>query len=161
MPPYSYVPGMFPHPVSDPAGHMHGEEVMLDANEAFAFGFDLFNHGYYWEAHEAWEQAWIAVGREGEVADLLKGLIKLAAAGVKAREGKPSGVRRHALRAEELFRERATCEQHCGQWAEHVHAVAENASDLVDSRDSKVVVIFDFQLAMPELPPGSFVDKNS
>lgn len=33
----------------------------------------------------------------------LKGLIKLAAAGVKAREGKPAGTRSHARRAAELF----------------------------------------------------------
>jgi hypothetical protein len=24
LPPYSYVPGFTPHPVSDPRGHMHG-----------------------------------------------------------------------------------------------------------------------------------------
>jgi hypothetical protein len=37
------------------------------------------------------------------LADYLKGLIKLAAAGVKAREGQPVGVKRHARRAAELF----------------------------------------------------------
>ncbi|MER9007639.1 DUF309 domain-containing protein [Mesorhizobium sp. M0862] len=24
----------------------------------FRWGIDLFNHGYYWEAHEAWEPLW-------------------------------------------------------------------------------------------------------
>ena len=51
---------------------------------------DLLNHGFYWEAHEAWETLWHAAGRKGEIADFLKGLIKLAAAAVKAREGNPS-----------------------------------------------------------------------
>ena len=37
------------------------------------------------------------------MADLLKGLIKLAAAGVKMREGVPKGVRTHAERAENIF----------------------------------------------------------
>jgi hypothetical protein len=38
------------------------------------------------------------------VADCLKGLIKLAAAGVKHREGKPQGVSSHARGAAKLFR---------------------------------------------------------
>jgi hypothetical protein len=38
------------------------------------------------------------------VADLLKGLIKLAAAGVKSREGRPRGVKQHAARAAELLK---------------------------------------------------------
>jgi hypothetical protein len=65
----------------------------------------LFNHGFYWEAHEAWESLWHAVGRQGPVAAWLKALIKLAAAGVKAREGNPAGVARHATRALELLAE--------------------------------------------------------
>ena len=55
-------------------------------------GIALFNAGYYWEAHEAWEGLWHAHGRDGPTADVLKGLIKLAAAGVKVREGRPHGV---------------------------------------------------------------------
>ena len=66
-------------------------------------GIDLFNHGFYWEAHESWEAVWHAVGRSGPLANLLKGLIKLAAAAVKAREGNAVGMRRHAARAGELF----------------------------------------------------------
>ena len=42
---------------------------------------------------------WHAAGRKGPLADLLKGLIHLAAAGVKAREGIANGVARHARRA--------------------------------------------------------------
>lgn len=64
---------------------------------------DLFNHGYYWEAHETWEQLWIAAGRSGVAADFLKGLIKLAAAGVKVREGNAAGAQRHLTRASQLF----------------------------------------------------------
>jgi predicted metal-dependent hydrolase len=64
---------------------------------------DLFNAGYYWEAHEAWEGCWHAVGRSGAVAALLKGLIRLAACGVKAREGRHEGVLSHAAAAERHF----------------------------------------------------------
>ena len=62
----------------------------------------LFNAGYYWEAHDAWESLWHAHGRRGVVADVIKALIKLAAAGVKAREGHEHGVRIHAGRAAEF-----------------------------------------------------------
>lgn len=111
LPPYSYVPGHTPHPVSDPAGHCYGRpETSAPAldpadwceSDAYCFGVDLFNHGYYWEAHEAWEGLWLTAGRRGPVGDWLKALIKLAAAAVKAREGNPRGVERHARRAMEL-----------------------------------------------------------
>lgn len=114
LPPYAYVPGgRFPHPVRDPAGHMHSRcvelPVSLDAGNwqscrEYLYGIDLFNHGYYWEAHEAWEGLWHACGRSGTIGNVLQGLIKLAAAGVKAREANTNGVRRHARRAAELFR---------------------------------------------------------
>jgi len=121
LPPYSYVPGLLPHPISDPAGHSYGLHLISPGevqhgpvasvslvsgwrvSSDYLFGIDLFNHGFYWEAHEAWEQLWIACGRSGREADFVKGLIKLAAAGVKVREGRPIGVQRHASRAHELF----------------------------------------------------------
>jgi hypothetical protein len=114
FPPYSYVPdGGFPHPVRDPAGHSHAvahePSPCPDPDEwqmcrPFLYGVDLFNHGYYWEAHEVWEGLWHGCGRHGPTADFLKGLIKLAAAGVKVRQGMPAGVRTHARRAAALFR---------------------------------------------------------
>ena len=113
LPPYSYVPGLAPHPTSDPRGHSYGKhepaadvlsESSYGTNGTYLYAIDLFNHGFYWEAHEAWEALWHAAGRRGAAADFLKGLIKLAAAGVKLREGRVAGVRQHAARAEELFR---------------------------------------------------------
>jgi predicted metal-dependent hydrolase len=118
LPPYTYVPGRSPHPVSDPAGHLFGRAqepaAPIDAdnwhtNRAYLYGIDLFNHGYYWEAHETWEALWHLSGRKGITADFLKGLIKLAAAGVKVREGNPRGVRSHTANAAKLFRRTAEC----------------------------------------------------
>ena len=112
FPPYTYVPGRHPHPISNPAGHGMGavanESVDIAADTwadciPYLRGLDLFNHGYYWESHEAWESIWLAAGRAGRNADFLKSLIKLAAALVKAREGRVEGVRRHALRAAQLL----------------------------------------------------------
>ena len=67
-------------------------------------GIDLFNAGFYWEAHEAWESLWHLCGRSGRMADFLKGLIKLAAAGVKVRENRRQGAADHARAAAALFR---------------------------------------------------------
>lgn len=116
FPPYAYVSGQFPHPESDPAGHSYGKPKVqpqpLDPqhwheSRTYLVGFDLFNHGYYWEAHVAWESLWLAAGRRGAVADFLKALIKLAAAGVKQREGISAGVRSHANGAARLWRQLA------------------------------------------------------
>lgn len=114
LPPYAHIPGQTPHPVSDPRGHLHGtphetppplDPFHWQASEVYRHGVDLFNHGYYWEAHEAWESLWLAAGRSGPVAIWLKALIKLAAAMVKIRAGNAAGGRRHALRAQELLDE--------------------------------------------------------
>jgi predicted metal-dependent hydrolase len=111
-PSYSYVPGRFPHPASDPAGHLYGKPperpLAPDADSwrqsrAYLYGVDLFNFGYYWEAHEVWEGLWHAYGRRGPTADFFRGLIKLAAAGVKVRQGVPAGVASHAARAAAVF----------------------------------------------------------
>ncbi len=112
FPSYAFVPGRHPHPITDSRGHSFGDHHRVPdplvpehpmTSREFLIAIDLFNAGYYWEAHEAWEGLWIAAGRVGVVADFLKGLIKLAAAGVKSREGQAVGVQRHARRAAELF----------------------------------------------------------
>ena len=113
FPPYAFVPGRFPHPTGDPAGHSFGSTPVAPPKveperwpecRPYLYGIDLFNAGYYWECHVAWESLWLACGRKGVVADFLKGLIKLAAAGVKALEGRPEGVKSHSGRAVELWR---------------------------------------------------------
>lgn len=105
LPPYTYVPGKTPHPFSDPAGHSFGqtEEEIKDLEVCLQRGLFLFENSYFWEAHEAWEQGWILLGRSGQRADFVKGLIKLAASGVKCLEENRSGAERHLLRAKELF----------------------------------------------------------
>ena len=112
LPPYAYLPGKNPHPVRDPTGHSyHVEPIPVAAeaslsSDAFLWGLDLFNHGYYWEAHEAWEGLWQVADRDGTLRTLFKGLILLSAAGVKIRERKNAAAARHAKRAAALFRQR-------------------------------------------------------
>jgi len=114
FPPYAFVPGRAPHPESDPAGHSFGtprvpalalDPERWEASRAYLYGLDLFNGGFFWESHVEFEALWLAAGRKGVVACFLKGLIQLAAAGVKEREGKPQGVAGHARRAAELWHE--------------------------------------------------------
>jgi len=112
-PPYAFVPGgPWPHPTRSPGGHSFGQAhatvppVVGDdwpRSAAYLRGVALFNAGFYWEAHEVWESLWHAHGRTGPTADVIKALIKLAAAGVKVREGQPHGITTHARRAAELF----------------------------------------------------------
>jgi hypothetical protein len=143
LPPYSYVTGLFPHPTGDPAGHSFSRPPEHPAapdasrwNECrpYLYGLDLFNHGYYWEAHEVWEGLWHACGRGGTTGTFLKGLIKLAAAGVKARERRPQGVQRHAHRARELFQQTASQlgPGHCRYMGLMLRELIGFATDLID-----------------------------
>src|SRR5947209_2469534 len=68
FPPYSFVPGRFPHPTSDSTGHSFGVEPFLPTSldpqhwgesETYLYGIDLFNGRYYWESHVAWESLWL------------------------------------------------------------------------------------------------------
>jgi len=112
FPPYAYLPGRTPHPTRDPDGHSHGlahedpappDPAQWRACGGYLYGIDLFNHGFYWEAHEAWEGLWVACGRRGATATFLQGLINLAAAGFKARWGNARGLRANADTARRLF----------------------------------------------------------
>ena len=111
LPPYAYLPGKNPHSVRDPMGHSdHVGPIPIAAeaslsSDAVLWGLDLFNHGYYWEAHEAWEGLWQVADRDGPLRVLFKGLILLSAAGVKIRERKNAAAARHAKRAAALFRQ--------------------------------------------------------
>ena len=114
LPPYAYVPGQNPHPLRHPAGHRYGVPTpvyaALDpqhwaASEPYLYGIDLFNHGYYWEAHEVWEGLWRTYARTEPIARFLQALITLAAVGVKQRQGQARGVQRHGERAQNLLRQ--------------------------------------------------------
>lgn len=112
LPSYTFVPGESPHPISDPQGHSYGAHEDAPSpicpedwqiSETYLWGIDLFQHGYFWEAHEAWESLWHAHQRTGIIADFLKGLIQLAVAGVKVLQRKPESIKKHGKRAGELL----------------------------------------------------------
>lgn len=103
FPPYAFLPGRDPHPVRDPEGHSYGEEEgpagYFDArdwrvNEDYLYGIDLYNHGFLWEAHEAWEGLWHVAKPDEHQALFLQGLIQCTAAVLKVRMGQPRGLAR-------------------------------------------------------------------
>ena len=142
LPGRAYVPGLFPRPVTAFQGQT--------ADQSLRYGVDLFNRGFYWEAHEAWESAWINHGRAGEMANLLRGLIHLTAAGVKARQESEHGVKVHAEKAIALF-------ENAGEdlgvaslrsLTEQVKKVRETPSRFLTKSQENVVVVFDFQIEL-------------
>ncbi|HET7501673.1 MAG TPA: DUF309 domain-containing protein [Kofleriaceae bacterium] len=89
LPATAFVPGVSPRG-DRPAASPRPATVDLDAlatDDDFRFGVDLYNHGFPWEAHEAWEPLWFAAPRDRPERALLQGLIHAAAAAVKARTG--------------------------------------------------------------------------
>lgn len=101
FPPYAYLPGRDPHPVRDPRGHSYGleeeapgylEPAEWRANDDYLYGVDLYNHGYLWEAHEAWEGLWHRAKHDVLQAELLQGLIQCAAACLKIPMEQPRGL---------------------------------------------------------------------
>jgi hypothetical protein len=101
-----YVPGEAPHPVRDPIGHSHGtpeETEPFDAEQwsschTYLLAIDLFNHRYYWEAHEELERLWRETGRRTGSGVFLQGLIQVAAALLKRSMGERGAANRLAAR---------------------------------------------------------------
>lgn len=92
FPPYRFVPGENPHPTESPLGHSYGKkereiEILVPDNwrttEPYLYGIDLYNYGYWWESHEAWESLWRGASGREVSRDYLQGLIKISAAFLK------------------------------------------------------------------------------
>jgi uncharacterized protein len=172
FPPYAFVPGgPWPHPTGSPEGHSAGQAhtrvlpIVGDdwtGSRAYCRGIALFNAGYYWEAHEAWEGLWHAHGRQGPTADLVKALIKLAAAGVKVRQRQRHGIVTHARRAAALFasvRERGDRERlglDLGHWITTAERLVAEPPDDPGPTGVRVCRVFDFRIE----PHGLQVDET-
>jgi hypothetical protein len=159
LPAHTHVPGQSPRPAES-------ELEASTSQQSFLWGVDLFNAGCYWEAHEVWEGLWHAAGRTGPAADFLKGLIKLAAAGVKLREGRPAGLRRHGERARELFAAAAVGEPPAASydWGLSAAQLAEWAGEVAGGErvrwdalsavtPGRPAAIFDFELEPSSAAP--------
>lgn len=69
-------------------------------------GAQLYNQGAFWEAHEAWEEAWLAIREEDEaLGALVQGLILATAAFENLSRGKPRGFATQGAKALHRLRE--------------------------------------------------------
>lgn len=104
FPPYAFVPGEAPHPTRDPKGHSYSEgpEPEVPSVEPenwresvdYLFGVDLYNHGFLWEAHEAWEGLWHVSKHDPVQAQFIQGLIQCTAGCLKIRMGQQRGMQK-------------------------------------------------------------------
>ena len=156
LPPYAYVPGRDPHPTRDPDGHSYGHDETPPeplpasswrSNELYLFGVDLYNHGYLWEAHEAWETIWHGAKRHDALqATCLQGLIQCAAACLKIAMGQPRGLERLcALGTEKLDQVAAAGDDRpmgldLREFVEAMRAFAAGAPDSAEGRPRIVLV---------------------
>lgn len=106
LPPYPHRPGHTPHPLRDPEGHgvtgaspraPFPPELWLLVDDC-GYAADLFQAGFFWEAHELWEGLW-AAAEDARQRALFKGLVQTAAALVHQRDGRPEAARTLAARA--------------------------------------------------------------
>ncbi len=104
FPPYRYIPFQddTPHPRTDPNGHSYNDDEDYVPHfsaddwctcEPYLYGIDLFNHGYWWEAHEALETVWLAAGHKSTTCGkFVQGLIQLAGSQLKRFSKEPRGA---------------------------------------------------------------------
>lgn len=103
FPAYRYLPFVagIPHPRRDPEGHSYDNEEEYLARFAaddwrncqpYLYSIDLFNYGYWWEAHETWEVVWLAARQETLTGNFVQGLIQVAAAQLKRFIDEPRGA---------------------------------------------------------------------
>lgn len=92
MPAYRHLPFKTPHPYMDEGGHSYGQELpkVSGFNEqnwsscdTYLQSIDLFNQGYWWEAHELLKQICYDVGRDSTIGSFLEAVIQIAAGELK------------------------------------------------------------------------------
>ncbi len=104
LPAYRFVPGVQPHPTADPRGHSYERAPRFPAtavdgrrwwdSPGYLYGCDLYNRGFWWEAHESWEAIWHLAARASPERAALQGLIQLANCHLKLYMGRLNAVAR-------------------------------------------------------------------
>ena len=80
--------------------------------QAYLHGWDLANHHFHWESHEAWELAWNGWGRHSKKALVTQGLIFITAAHLKLKLQQPLVAEKLYLKGKNrLFNEVETCSE--------------------------------------------------
>lgn len=97
LPKERYIPGVTSRPVTPPLSdeNISAQNLSIVSpyeNLFFLYGVDLFNHHFFWEAHEAWEEIW-HLEEERELRDLLQGMIQLSGGFLKIIQENHRGAR--------------------------------------------------------------------
>lgn len=170
LPDYTFVPGTeTPHPIRDPKGHSYGRKGRTSKaltpdnwaeNRNYLLAIDYFNLGYYWEAHDEFERLLRVSDPETLAGRFLKGLVKMAAAGMKVRERSIHGVRRHAASAGEVFADVAAevgTDHFCGLEFTALQFAADRAAQLSYKQElpaGQPIRVFPFLLQPEPFPFG-------
>ncbi len=93
LPESPYLPGRTTRPDHESDKHSIVEGEVDHWRTQLLFGVDLFNHQFYWEAHETWEELWLPLDKGDPVRETLQGLIQAAASLLKLRLSSPSPAR--------------------------------------------------------------------
>ena len=168
LPRYTHVPGTgTPHPYRDPRGHSYDRkplqakpliELRWAENRSYLYGLDLFNLGFYWESHDEWDRLYKVTTPDTLEGRFLKGLVKMAAAGMKVREESIHGVRRHAASAGEVFADIAAesdVDRYCGLDFTMLQFAADRAAQLAYPQElqrGRPLRVFPFLLIPEPLP---------
>jgi len=157
FPPYRHVPGLTPHPVLHPQGHLFGrrEPLAVKAFDAerwrrcqeFLYGVDLFNFCYFWEAHEAWEGLWKPTPRDELPALFLSGLIQVSAALLKRAMGRRAGMESLARRGLDKLqvveaRKPACCGLNLPDWTKRIRAIVASPDLEGWAADPRIRLVF-------------------
>ena len=91
LPASRHVPGRGPRPEGGPG------------DDAFRHGVDLFNNGYWWEAHEAWEAVWMGLAPNSAQRHGIQAMIQVANCFLKIAMGQGRAARLIRADIERLF----------------------------------------------------------
>jgi len=86
---------------SSPTEDPWAEEVDWRKDPRFLYAADLFDHRYFWEAHEQWEALWHFASPDGETKAVLQSLIQIAASMLQHHMGSTRGASALLIRATE------------------------------------------------------------
>ena len=75
----------------------------ISQSRAYLFGFELFDQGFYWEAHEVWEPVWLALPDSAQEKFFVQALIQTSNAYLKLRMEKPKAALRLCGIAREIL----------------------------------------------------------
>jgi uncharacterized protein len=100
LPTSSFLPGLG-QPRPDERENSGGPWTAENWQEIqpWLFGVDLYNAGFFWEAHEAWEAVWKSWPKDSSEGLVVRGCIQAAAALLKIRLNCPGGVKKLSERS--------------------------------------------------------------